>query len=54
MELEPMNDVEKHVEKLIEKAVGSDNSDAALKYSQAALNVAHANQVLAQVKQIQV
>lgn len=44
-----MIEVKEAVEKLIEKAVTSDDSNAALRYSQAALNVAHAKQVAAQV-----
>lgn len=38
------------VEKLVKKAVESDDANSALKLTQAALNAAHAMQVLGQVE----
>lgn len=45
-----MNDIEKQVEKLIVKAVESDKSEDALRFSQAALNAAHTKHALAELK----
>lgn len=45
-----MNTIEDTVEQLLAKAVAGDKDDA-MRYSQAALNAAHAHQVLAQTDQ---
>lgn len=44
-----MEDMKKHVESLIAKAANHQDYDAAMRFSQAALNAAHAIQVLASV-----
>lgn len=44
-----MNEVEKAVEALIDLAVKSAKSEDALRYSQAALNVAHTKHALAEI-----
>ena len=37
-----MDDLKKHIEKMIERAGASDRADEAMKFSQAALNAANA------------
>jgi len=41
-----MNEVKKQVEAMVDKAAKAEKSDDALKFSQAALNAAHALRVL--------
>lgn len=45
-----METTKDEVEKLIDKAVGAEESHEALHWSQAALNAAHARQVVQQTK----
>jgi hypothetical protein len=45
-----MSDFEKQVEALVDKAAKTADQDEAMRFSQAALNVAHAAQVLATMK----
>ena len=45
-----MSDFSKQVEELVGKAAKSDDKDDAMRFSQAALNVANAAQVLSDVK----
>lgn len=45
-----MDDLIKQIKDMITKAAKADNPDAALKYSQGALNASHALQVLGYVK----
>jgi hypothetical protein len=46
MEVEPMSAIETQVKSLIEKAANSSDKDDAMRFSQAALNAAHAANVL--------
>ena len=45
-----MTDVKKEVETLVSKASGADKSEDAMRFSQAALNAAHAAQVLSIIR----
>lgn len=45
-----MDSMRKQIEKLVDKAAGAERSEDAMRFSQAALNAAHAAQVLATVE----
>jgi hypothetical protein len=52
MEIKPMNEaIDKAIKKLAEAAADAKQSYEAMQLTQAALNLAHTKQVLAQVKQ---
>jgi hypothetical protein len=50
LEIEPMNENEKTVEKLLKKSVECEKSEDAMRFSQSALNCSHAMQVLSQTE----
>jgi hypothetical protein len=50
MEIKPMNEIEKAIQELVKKAAESTEAHYAMNFAQAALNLAHAQQVLSQIK----
>ncbi len=51
MELKPMENIEKRVAELVDRAANCPNGSEAMQLTQAALNAAHALQVIETIKQ---
>lgn len=52
MEIKPMKTSDESVNTLLRKAANSEKSEDSMRYSQAALNCAHALQVMAQIQSL--